>query len=451
MHKFSWVVRKLERLLGAYDLKGRRLNNLLCGGGGAAFPNPGQISGRRPQTTHRKICGQVDNWVSEQVGDWVQQTNLHTFPDIVGGVLSEVSKTRNKNSGLTHITYRVEYDPLPNGTYISRIYSELGRGQAGTIYAGQLTNHAGEHIDIAVKVQEPSRANVKELIIHMLVYCTQKLATSTGNGCARIPKILTVGQIATKRKKKHNHVKKDIIAMQKLDGKLTDLLEEIAESEEVSNIVFTHMCWSVATALKSLQKRFKFQHRDLIHDNIMYTWTDKRAGDVTEQIVDALRQGSITWYIIDFGMSIIYYKGVYIQDESKITPEESDMTPVMYGFNDNVWSKSVKGGDLATILMFDLTHPEHTHASANPAWANGLRKRIVAEADIIQRKGQRKRQKKGDTSSYTAFMKGDIFAEDGEGHYLTYGDRQWYQTFKDLEPTRLIVTIENSPEWRELA
>jgi len=161
------------------------------------------------------------------------------------------------------------------GSDYIKIGGKLGNGSYGVVYAGKrgykIDGKINYNKNIAIKVlQTPDVEEfVNETLIHNELFCGMRGNWGTGG---RIPKIEFMASYDI------NGQKQFLVGMEPLDG-------EGFNTFRTSSKRFAKQIKSIATLLSKLQKKFKFMHRDLHTNNIMYK------GD--------------KMYIIDFGRSTI--------------------------------------------------------------------------------------------------------------------------------------------------
>lgn len=178
------------------------------------------------------------------------------------------------------------------GNSILEIKQKLGSGTYGTVHLATLKDIDTAFIKtIVIKIISATATPLEiftESILQIELFCDMRGEYGRG---ARIPKMEFISK----------HKTLYIIGMEQLDGTFYDFFRRdgIKSREKV------HALKGIARFLKTLQRKYKFMHRDFHEQNIMY----KKIGTADNAYY--------RMYVIDFGMSTALINGQQINEIMK--------------------------------------------------------------------------------------------------------------------------------------
>jgi hypothetical protein len=160
------------------------------------------------------------------------------------------------------------------------------------------------------------------------------------------------------------------------------------------------------------------------------------------QVLAAVQHRRIKWFIIDFGMSILRYKGTLIHNKEVRSKNENTREPL--AFDVAAWGvaeyhEREKGGDLA-VLLLDIDGPI-------PRWAETVKENIKEEAKKIIKDAVNTRAPR----SYTATPKCHFHGGTDPAYWAAYGDRKWYESFAAMAPLQVMAVISREVMPRDLS
>jgi len=181
-------------------------------------------------------------------------------------------------ANLSEVHYTREGFVFPSGNYT--ITEKLGKGQYGSAYG---VVHETTRAQFAIKVQmykdeKDIRNILNEAIMNILAsYYNPDF-------------VMNFYEIGVDLMNK-----KILMRVERLEGTIQDLL--YSKTPEENDTLIPNILTQLATILAFYQKTLKMNHRDLLTDNIMYI----------------TKYGQIQVKLIDFGLSCMKYKNIYIE------------------------------------------------------------------------------------------------------------------------------------------
>ena len=230
---------------------------------------------------------------------------------------------------------------LKYGNYLIAYHKEIGSGTYGTVYSGSMVDRiTGKKKNIVIK--QVNTTDILEFfsesILQLELFCGMRGLFGFG---ARIPKM----EFVSKYRSRSTGKMKYLVGMEPLEGDCWKFFG----NKKIKDIHKIKAIKSVANILKTMQKKFKFMHRDMHLGNIMY----KNIGSSSAP--------NYRMYIIDFGMSTATFNGyklnqiVNMYDEPyRFNPTHDLRLMMLSMFRSTAYMKDVFKKYLRYIITYSL-------------------------------------------------------------------------------------------------
>jgi serine/threonine protein kinase len=168
------------------------------------------------------------------------------------------------------------------------VKARLGRGTYGTVYSATDDDGTAYAIKrIPIKHKSDLYNVLAEVVINILLLEGTKME----RGGPYVPKLYEIGIMMD--------MSSVVIFQEHMDGTLFDYARKNTRAQ--NNRAIPKMLLQILHMLDVLESKFQFNHRDLKSDNIMYK---------------TLRDGTVTWRLIDLGAACMKWNGAAISSDA---------------------------------------------------------------------------------------------------------------------------------------
>jgi len=290
-------------------------------------------------------------------------------------------------------------------------------------------------INYKTKGQESAPDTVMESIIQVYLWCKIRSGVVNNywrNGLfqddlyAKIPEVHQLVRSLADSTSTTALPSTDMIVMQPLHGTLLKLIYNRRIDHVTKRGIVNEAFKQLALTLSVLQKRFRFEHRDLHVTNVMYT---------VKNNTQPIRADNLQFYMIDFGLSII-------RTENDTSRQKQTGRRYEWLFDEDNWAKDTDtshvldyvngslrpGGDLV-ILALDirqkLKEMKKWDGWQSEWWVENLDEVDTEKGQMINKQG-----------TYTHATHDTH--KSNPSHWIGYSDRYHYKSFDLFSPDRVL-------------